>query len=301
MLSHILVATTDGQRAASLQRLLDSIPDDERTLVVLLEQCGSSTAPITARRRWIRLTSSESLPLSVARNRVLDHLCQVLEPKEVGLATRLLFPDDDCWYGDGFFDARDDEALADTILVHPAFDPVTGRAFACRDVRDLPNLSPVPPERLLYLATSIGIDMPARLALSLRFDERIGLGRPISQGEESLFLFRALEAAPQMRVRSLNTRPVFHPRKLATDSRHHYALAYFLGWCARGPYPFAARHFRYKWTRSLGAMLLRPGGLSVRISWALLRGYLDGREDRASLGPVGSACQTQGPARPAGA
>jgi hypothetical protein len=239
--------------------------------------------------------------LSVARNRVLDHLDQALDKSEVGPATRLLFPDDDCWYGDGFFAVNEHIAPADAILVHPAFDPVTSRAFASWDERDLPHLSPISPQDLLYFATSIGIDMPARLGLSLRFDERIGLGCAISQGEESLFVFRALDVAPQTRMLSMNTRPVFHPRKRATDSRHHYALAYFLGWCARGPYPFAARHFRYKWVRSLGAMVLRPGVLSARITWALSRGYLDGRADRAQLGPLNAARSRSRPTHPAGA
>jgi hypothetical protein len=269
MLSYILVVTTDGQRESSLRQLLNSIPDNQQILVALLEQCGSSTASGMTRRRWIRLSSSDRIPLSVARNRVLDHLNQALDLNDVGPETRLLFPDDDCWYGEDFFGATESVAPADAILVHPAFDPVTGRAFAAWDVRDLPQLSLIAPQYLLYFATSIGIDMPARLGLSLRFDERFGLGGPISQGEESLYLFRVLDLAPQTRVLSMNTRPVFHPRKRATDSRHHYALAYFLGWCARGPYPFAARHFRYKWVRSLGALVLRPGSLSSRISWAL--------------------------------
>jgi hypothetical protein len=301
MLSHILVVTTDGQRESSLKQLLNSIPDNEQILVALLEQCGSSTASGKTRRRFIRLTSSDRIPLSVARNRVLDHLNQALDQIEVGPATRLLFPDDDCWYGDEFFATNEHLAPADAILVHPTSDPVTGRAFASWNVRDLPHLSPISPQDLLYFATSIGIDLPARLGLSLRFDERIGLGCAISQGEESLFLFRALDLAPQTRVLSMNSRPVFHPRKRATDSRHHYALAYFLGWCVRGPYPFASRHFRYKWVRSLGALVLRPGGLSTRISWALLRGYLDGRADRAQLGPLNAARSTSRPRRPAGA
>lgn len=301
MLSHILVVTTDGQRESSLKQLLDSIPDTPQILVALLEQCGSSTSSGTGRQRWIRLASIDKIPLSVARNRVLDHLNEVLDLSEVGPATRLLFPDDDCWYGEDFFAETDEVAPQDGILVHPTSDPVTGKAFATWDVRDLPSLSPIRPQQLLYFATSISIDMPATLGLSLRFDERIGLGRPVSQGEESLFLFDALEVAPQTRVLSMKSRCVFHPRKPATGTRHHYALAYFLGWCARGPYPFAARHFRYKWLRSLGALVLRPGGLSVRIAWALWRGYAHGRCDRAGLGPLRAARTAPRSTPPAGA
>lgn len=284
MLTHILLVTTDGSRPAELRRLIESIPSDDRILVALLEQCGSTAALPDAGLRILRLSSPDRIPLSVARNRLLDHLSWQLDPAEVGPGTRLILSDDDCWYAPAFFDAGREDASHDAILVHPAFDPANGRAFAVTDVRGLPRHSLIPASRLLFCATSIGIDMPAKLGLSLRFNEKIGLGCRISQGEETLLLFHALDAAPGIRVLSLNDAPVFHPHKMAANSRNHHSLAYFLGWCAKGPYPYAASYFRYKWLRSLAAMMLRPGALSLEMPWALLKGYLAGRADREHLG-----------------
>lgn len=284
MLTHILLVTTDGSRPVELRRLIESIPNDDRILVALLEQCGSSAIIPPAGRRVIRLSCPDRIPLSVARNRLLDHLKQELRPDEVDSCTRLILSDDDCWYGPGFFDAGREEFARDAILVHPAFDPENGRAFAVNDVRRLPRHSIIPASRLLFCATSIGLDIPAKLGLRLRFNEKIGLGCRISQGEETLFLFHALEAAPGIRVLSLNDAPVFHPHKMAVNSRNHHSLAYFLGWCAKTTYPYAASYFRYKFLRSIAAMVLRPSALSLEMPWTLLKGYLAGCTDQERLG-----------------
>lgn len=267
-----------------MRRLVDSIPCDERILIALLEQGGTTTNLCNTGRRILRLSCPDRIPLSAARNRLLDHLSQQLDPSEVGSGTRLILSDDDCWYSPDFFDAGREEVSRDAILVHPAFDPTNGRAFAVMDVRGMPRHSIIPAHRLLFCATSIGIDMPAKLGLSLRFNEKIGLGCQISQGEETLFLFHALDVAPGTRVLSLNDAPVFHPHKMALNSRNHHSLAYFLGWCAKGPYPYAASYFRYKLLRSLAAMVLRPSALSLEMPWTLLKGYLAGSADHEHLG-----------------
>ncbi|MFG6441703.1 hypothetical protein [Roseateles sp. LKC17W] len=284
MLTHILLVTTDGSRPAELRRLITSVPADGRILIALLEQCGSAAELPDGGRRFLRLSSPNRIPLSVARNRLLDNLTQRLDPAELGPTTRLILADDDCWYTQAFFDAGLEAIAREAILVHPAYDPANGRAFAVTDVRGLPRHSLIAPDRLLYCATSIGIDMPAKLGLRLRFNEKIGLGCHIAQGEETLFLFHALDAAPGIRVLSLDDAPVFHPHKIATNSRNHHSLAYFLGWCAKGPYPYAASYFRYKWLRSLAAFVLRPGALSFKMPWTLLRGYFAGRADHEQLG-----------------
>lgn len=284
MLTHIILVTTDGHRPAELRRLIESIPDDDRILIALLEQCGSSAVLPLSGRRVIRLSCPDRIPLSVARNRLLDHLHQRLHPSEVDSGTRLILSDDDCWYGPGFFEAGREEIARDAILVHPAFDPDNGRAFAVTDVRRFPRHSVIPASQLLFCATSIGLDIPAKLGLRLRFNERIGLGCRISQGEETLFLFHALEAAPGIRVLSLNDAPVFHPHKMAANSRNHHSLAYFLGWCAKTAYPYAASYFRYKFLRSIAAMVLRPSALSLEMPCTLLKGYLAGRADQEQLG-----------------
>lgn len=175
MLTHILLVTTDGTRPAELSRLFNSIPNSDRILIALLEQCGSSVILPVSDRRILRLSSVDRMPLSEARNRLLDHLSQKLKSAEIGQDTRLILADDDCWYTQAFFDAGLEPASKNAILVHPAFDPTNGRAFAVTDVRGLPRHSLIPPSQLLFCATSIGIDMPALLGLSLRFNERIGL------------------------------------------------------------------------------------------------------------------------------
>jgi len=288
MLTHIIIVTTDGSRPAELRRLIDSIPDDDSIAIALLEQCGSIEYLPNTKRQILRLSSANRIPLSVARNRLLDHLSQNLGPTDVGHRTRLILSDDDCWYSPDFFDAGREAIAQDAILVHPAFDPENNRAFAVTDVRGLPHHCSIPLSRLLFCVTSIGIDMPARLALSLRFNEKIGLGCKVSQGEESLFLFHALEASPGIRVLSLKGAPVFHPYKIANNSRNHYSLAYFLGWCANGSYPYASSYFLYKFLRAFAAIFLRPGRLSLEMPWILLKGYMAGRADLEHLGSSAS-------------
>lgn len=284
MLNYILLVTTDGNRPTELNRLFESIPAGHHILIALLEQCGSETIFPPNKWRIIRLSSPERIPLSVARNRLLDHLSKQIDPDDIGPETRLILSDDDCWYSPDFFNIERKSIAHGAILVHPAFDPSNGRAFAVTDVRKLPCYTQISPEQLLYCATSIGIDMPASLGLRLRFNEKIGLGCKISQGEETLYLFHALGACSEIKVLSLNEASVFHPHKIAKNSHNHYSLAYFLGWCASGPYPYTARYFRYKFFRSLAALLLRPSALSFSVPFALLKGYFSGQADHEQLG-----------------
>lgn len=283
MLTHILLVTTDGTRRDEVRRLFESIPAMPGILVALLEQ-GGSTTQFSCGHRMLRLSIPGRLSLSAARNRLLDVVCQKLLPNEVGPQTRLIFSDDDCWYSNQFFEVGTELAALNQVLIHPAYDPNSGRAFAVNDVRSLINFSHIDPKQILFLATSISIDVPARLGLQLRFNERIGLGCKVSQGEETLYLYQFMNRYPDSRVLSLNDGAVFHPHKLATNPLNHYSLAYFLGWVGKEAFPFTGKYFRYKLIRALARTIAKPSTLSLQILRGLVSGFFAGRADYESIG-----------------
>jgi hypothetical protein len=190
-----LLTTTDmqGARLDELRRLFESVekirrahPDLPIRHLLLLQRCDDLAAGValTGAPEWMEVSAcAEQIPLSVARNRMLD----VLLSDGVADSALVAFPDDDAWYPDGTFDhvltAFADRPSLDLWFCRygpqAAFDP------AAVPVR--PSL-----QQVLSFASSNTIALSGRLLKAIGgFDETLGLGTPVKSGEDTEFAMRA--------------------------------------------------------------------------------------------------------------
>lgn len=190
-----LLTTTDLQsaRLEELKRLFDSVerirrerPDLPMRHLLLLQRCDDLAVGIAMVRapEWMDVSAcSDQIPLSVARNRMLDTLLGD------GVADDALvaFPDDDAWYPDGTFSH---------VLTAFADRPMLDLWF-CRygpEAAFDPHVMPVWPtlQQVLSFASSNTIALSGRLLKAIGgFDEMLGLGTPTKSGEDTEFAMRA--------------------------------------------------------------------------------------------------------------
>lgn len=269
-----LIATSNGKRPAELARLLNSIESEEHLLLVLLMQSGTPAPPTPADfRPTLRVIACErALPLSQARNRMLDHIANDAELQALARGSQLMLADDDCWYPAGFFRRP---PLGDAIHIFDARDPDIDRPFATFDLRKR-SAREMARWELMFYAVSIAIAVPYDLCSNRRFHEDFGLGNRISQGEESLFLFNLLTHAPTLTIQAHPEASVCHPWKLAGNSSNHESLAYFLGWCTRQGLTCVVPYYLYISIKYFVANLIRPKPLYRQISKALAIDFFRG-------------------------
>lgn len=222
-----LFTTTDwrGPRRADLARLLDSVERSRAAGVrihhhLLLQNCLPET--LAAERAALPAESRISaipgrVSISAARNQLIAAALA-----ETGLEANdvVAFPDDDCWYADGFL-ARLEAAFAaqprlDLLLCRVAHDPEDG-------LNGLRDIAPAKPAQIVRLSMSNSIFVRGALAATLgAFDPTLGLGTPVRGGEDTDYAVRALLAG---NVTGFIDRPlVGHP-----PADRHAAARYYHG------------------------------------------------------------------------
>jgi hypothetical protein len=199
----LLISTTDlkSERQEVLRRMIDSVmraqrglPRDRIRLELLVQNCTPAQAAdlATALPDLVTLTPVDHrLSLSAARNRVLARVVAAGAVPHDGIVA---FPDDDCWYPDGFL-----PAVAELFRQRGELDFWFCR-YASRPAAapDLPRL-PAPPaliRNVVRSASSNTIFLRGRVALATGlFDERLGLGTANASGEDTEYALRALRHA----------------------------------------------------------------------------------------------------------
>lgn len=194
-----LFTTTDwrGSRRADFARLLASVERSRAAGVaihhhLLLQNCPPAT--LAAERASLPAASHVSaIPgrasVSAARNRLM---AAALVEVPFGADDVVAFPDDDCWYTDGFL-ARLEMAFAE----RPSLDLLVCRVAL--DPEDAPDrfadIAPASAAQIVRLTMSNSLFVRGSLATTLGgFDPTLGLGTPAHGGEDTDYAVRALLA-----------------------------------------------------------------------------------------------------------
>jgi hypothetical protein len=197
-MKYLFVNTTQAGagRLADSARLVSSIvnqrrPDRELRLVMLIQRAASTPAEYLAlANSGIHIeysTSPTALSLSSARNLL------IMRELEMSDYDWVFFPDDDCFYQEGFLDFVEEihrSKNADLLLIG----------------NDLPPKPiPIAFEHAVKLSSvfdaqrsvnSNGIGVTGELLAKVgRFDEGLGVGTPMGGGEDSDFATRAFRGA----------------------------------------------------------------------------------------------------------
>lgn len=234
-----LFTTTDwrGPRRADLARLLDSVERSRAEGVrvhhhLLLQNC---TAEELAAARESEEMPSETrvsaipgrAPISAARNQLI---AGALAETPFGADDVVAFPDDDCWYADGFL-----KRLETAFAARPGLDFLLCRvANEPEDDPDgLRDVAPASAAQIVRLAMSNSLFVRGGLAASLgAFDPALGLGTPARGGEDTDYAVRALLAG---RTTGFVDRPlVGHPpADRSAAARYYHGAAIVLARYAR--------------------------------------------------------------------
>jgi hypothetical protein len=284
MTSFVFLITTDGSRDKEMERLVDSFAYVDSAAVFLLLQNGAELPRSLAARLPVQnvlLRDERKIPLSVARNRLLDEVEAYAQAFKIGAQTVVLLADDDCWYPEEFFTRF---PAFDEIAVCQALDPESGKHFSTFNLSKRRAKTPLASWELMFYGVSISFLFRYDAIRGMRFKENIGLGNKVSQGEESLFVMRLLERNRELRVSTCPGVAVYHPWKFATSTNNHSSLGYFLGWSVARGFPSVLPFFFFLWCKYFVAMVVRPKKLYWGIFRTLGSSFVKGAVDIEKIG-----------------
>jgi hypothetical protein len=193
-MSIILVATSGltGDRATYLKRMLASVAAASGTVDLSMYLLLQNTTPHIAAALLPAIPGfvtvsiiPEVVSVSAARNQLL----KAVDSEKLNEASVVLFPDDDCWYPDGFLEAvhrrfQHDEELD---LWFCTYDTKTMRM-------DRSSERPADAHRVIRHACSITMAIRGSVVKANGgFDEDIGVGARFKGGEDTMFALSALQ------------------------------------------------------------------------------------------------------------
>lgn len=220
--------------------------------------------------RVTEITTGKIVPLSIARNIAL----KIIYKKEHDiLNTLVMFPDDDAWFPQDtlqFLLDCDNKAYAIKTL-----DPLLNKSF--NKVKN--QAQTVEGWHVIKDICSICIVIPLQELLKekLLFNEKLGLGNEISQGEESLFIFYLYKHG--MKIYN-DVHLIYHPYKNSNSLKNYYSMSYF--W-SMGLTHLSAVFFlpcvKYLCKYTIALLLSYRGKKYWNIFKAVWKGALDGKRD----------------------
>jgi hypothetical protein len=282
-LNIFLISTSDmrGGRGEVRGRMLQSIVESQRalreqriSLCLLLQNCDSEelAAFAGAAPEFVRpVAVAGRVPLSMARNRLLRGL---IADGSIGPDALVAFPDDDCWYPDGFLSqvaalfARD--AALDFWFCRYASQPIR-ESFAAAEPAGART------GEIVRNASSNTIFLRGRVVTAIgEFDEALGIGTPMGGSEDVDYALRARRAARKTAYRDAAL--VGHRDKSSSVRARYYASSLLV--LARYARHGAASEFLRK--IAVGAYLMLRHELGVRDFAKALRQAFSARRAPAS-------------------
>jgi hypothetical protein len=259
-------------RARMLQSLIQSqgaLREQRIRLRLLLQNCDSAQLAgfaATAPEFVHPVAVAGRVPLSIARNMLLRPL---IAAGSIGADALVAFPDDDCWYPDGFLSqvvalfARD--AALDFWFCRYASQPMRD-SFAAADPTGAHT------GEIVRNASSNTIFLRGRVVTAIgEFDEALGIGTPLGGSEDVDYALRARRVARKTAYRDAAL--VGHRDKSASVRARYYTSSLIV--LARHARNGAGREFLRK--IAVGAYLMVRRELGIREFTKALRQALGAR------------------------
>lgn len=161
------------------------------------------------------------VPLSIARNIVLDDMYK----NEMLCMNNALvmFVDDDAWFPKETINQLLNEDMGAYCL--RTIDPECNKSFNGISYTN----GEVKGWHLIHDICSICLVVPYKELYENRmyFNTKLGLGNTISQGEESLFIYKLHKKSIKIFYKEYF---IYHPYKLSNNIKNYYSLSYFWAW-----------------------------------------------------------------------
>lgn len=224
----LLVIPTDLKQPKYIQRMLSSVDISEFIDVIIVNQSENSKLSDFIQLHTAQLLkeiqTNGLIPLSKARNLALQYAYKNYNADNDEVLT--MFVDDDAWFPKETIDYLLQTEIKAYAL--KTLDPETNKSFVTSNLGE----KEIKGWHLISEICSICLVVPFYQIKTnqLFFNEKLGLGNKISQGEESLFIFKLHSLG--ISIRGSNYL-IYHPYKKAFSERNFYSLAYFFAYGTR--------------------------------------------------------------------
>lgn len=217
-----LIVPSNMRVEDDIKRLIESVDISEHIHLILINQSDTKkmlheVIKIGSLQVTEILTQGQ-IPLAIARNKGLEYLhCNEEKIKDNSL---VMFVDDDAWFPKETLNYLLKTKIRAFSL--KTIDPYMNKSF--NKVRK--KKGEVTGYHLIKDIVSICLVVPLKdvLKLKLFFNEKLGLGNFISQGEESLFIYNLHKKGIKI---FYDTHLIYHPYKRSFNIRNFYSMSYF--------------------------------------------------------------------------
>lgn len=275
MNSIYLIIPSNMKNHHDLKRVIESIDISRNINVYLINQAADDTffSDICKLKlcNLIEIKTGGIVPLSVARNYALDELSK--KGNLIEYNSFVMFVDDDAWFPIETINYLLSCDIRGFVL--NTVDPQNNKSFK----KNIGKKGEVKGYHICCDVISICMVIPLTFLLktNLRFNEKLGLGCEISQGEESLFVYNLHKCGLKIYY---DPHLIYHPYKKSFSEKNFYSLSYF--WSAASKYvsncfilPSVKMLFKY----TLGLCLIIKDKRYFRLFLMVWQGYFDGKKD----------------------
>jgi hypothetical protein len=217
------IVTSTLEKIELITRFFDSLGSSNQITVIFINQSTEEETFLLkkyeANFHLIEIKSGCHIPLSTARNLALNYL---YNNPIISDDTLVLFTDDDAWFPENTINyLLNCEIKAFTLKV---LDPVLNKSFIKYQKK---RNGIVKEKEIITDIVSFSIIVPFKYFKNdyLKFNEKLGLGTNISQGEETFFCYQLYKLGYHF---SRLDYYVYHPYKKTFNEHNFYSLAYFL-------------------------------------------------------------------------
>lgn len=216
-----LIVTSTMENLADIKRLIDSIDISNHIHLVFINQSNRDTYlrdVVKIRKNDVKeICIGKRVPLSYARNKGLDYLYANSALAEKAF---VMFVDDDAWFPKETLKyILETEIRAFSLKT---IDPIQNKSFSkvMKIKGEIKNF------HLIHDIVSICLVVPYSELLKSKpyFNENLGLGNQISQGEESLFIYGLHIQGVHIYY---DNHLIYHPYKKNFNMKNFYSMSYF--------------------------------------------------------------------------
>ena len=266
-----LIVTSNLKNKEEVLRFCKSVDIDASITIFFINQSTNESLSDTYRFNICKVKEFKTrgvVPLSRARNIALDDMYKN-EKFNVNNALTM-FVDDDAWFPKETIEHLLFEDIGAYCL--RTIDPGCNKSFNGLSYTD----GEVNGWHLIHDICSICLVVPYKSLFETKayFNEKLGLGNTISQGEESLFIYKLHANGVRIYYKDYY---IYHPYKNSNNIKNYYSLSYFWSWgLTHISKIFAWPCIKYlaKYTVALG--LTYRSNRYLKIFKAVWKGAIDG-------------------------
>ncbi len=275
MNSLYLIIPSNMKNHHDVKRIMESVDISQNINVYFINQTDENTCLVDIYKsklcKIVEIKTGGIVPLSIARNYALNELCK--KKIEIENNSLVMFVDDDAWFPRETIDYLLSCDMKCFVL--NTVDPENSKSFK----NNTGKKGEVKGYHICCDIISICMVIPLEILVktNLRFNEKLGLGCEISQGEESLFVYKLHEGGLKIYY---DSHLIYHPYKKLFNDKNFYSLSYF--WSAASQYVshcFIIPSFKMLLKYTLALCLCVKDKRYFNLFLMAWKGYFDGKKN----------------------